>query len=120
MAILSTSTLTKDSVVNAKGEDLGTIKDFVIDTNNGRVAYAVLSFGGLWGLGDKLFAVPMDALTVDTTNERFMTNLRKDQLESAPGFDQNNWPSMSNPTFIDSLYTHYGYEPYSERDLVMA
>lgn len=121
MAILSTSTLMHDNVVNPQGENLGDIKDFMIDTENGRVVYAVLSFGGLLGLGDKLFAIPMDALTVDTNKERFVTDIRKDQLEDAPGFNKDNWPrSATERTFVDRVYSHYGYESYYERDLVAA
>src|SRR6056297_756286 len=120
MAILSTSTLMKDNVVNGKGENLGDIKDFMIDTENGRVVYAVLSFGGLFGIGDKLFAVPVDALRVDTNNERFVTDIRKDQLEDAPGFNKDNWPRTIDRDFVTRVYTHYGYEPYHERDAVLA
>ena len=110
-----------DNVVNPQGENLGDIKDFMIDTENGRIVYAVLSFGGLWGLGDKLFALPMEALTVDTDKERFVTNIRKDQLENAPGFDKDNWPKTTDQrAFVDSIYSHYGYTPYYERDLVTA
>lgn len=121
MAILSTSTLMHDNVVNPQGEGLGDIKDFMIDTDSGRVVYAVLSFGGLWGIGDKLFAIPMDALTVDTQRERFVTNLRKEQLDNAPGFDKDNWPTGTDQReFVDRIYSHYGYEPFYERDLVLA
>lgn len=120
MAILSTSTLQSDNVVNLDGEDLGEIKDFMIDTENGRIVYAVLSFGGLFGIGDKLFALPMDALTVDTENERFVCDIREEQLENAPGFDKNNWPRTSDREFVNRVYTHYGYEPYHERDLAVA
>lgn len=121
MSILSTSTLMHDNVVNPQGESLGDIKDFMIDTENGRVVYAVLSFGGLWGMGDKLFALPMDALRVDTNKERFVTDIRKDQLENAPGFDKDNWPkTAAQRDFVDRVYSHYGYEPYYERDLVTA
>jgi len=110
----------KDNVVNPQGENLGDIKDFMIDTENGRIVYAVLSFGGLFGIGDKLFAVPMDALRVDTGDERFVTDIRKDQLEDAPGFNKDNWPRTIDRDFVTSVYTHYGYEPYYERDAVLA
>src|SRR5262245_1280011 len=63
--VLSADTLTGDKVVNAAGEDLGKIEDFMLDVESGRIRYAVLSFGGVLGLGSKLFAVPPEALTVD-------------------------------------------------------
>ena len=113
--ILSTSTLSGDNVVNPQGENLGDIKDFMVDTDTGEIVYTVLSFGGFLGMGDKLFAVPFEALQLDTKNHRFVLDISKEQLEDAPGFDKNNWPSTPNNEFIDRVYTHYGYEPYTER-----
>lgn len=112
MAILSTSTLTGDNVVNLNGENLGTIKDLMIDTENGRVVYAVLSFGGFLGLGDKLFAIPLEALQLDTANKRFMLDVDKARLEEAPGFDEDNWPKTADRSFIDDVYSHYGLPAY--------
>src|SRR6266545_4609381 len=63
--VMGASTLTGDSVRNPAGEDLGKIEEIMIDVPTGRVAYAVLSFGGFLGLGDKLFAVPWGNLTLD-------------------------------------------------------
>ncbi|MDX1489499.1 MAG: PRC-barrel domain-containing protein [Acidiferrobacterales bacterium] len=114
--ILSTSTLSGNDVINAKGEDLGTIKDFMLDIEDGNVVYAVLSFGGFMGFGDKLFALPWDALEVDEARECFRLNISKDQLKDAPGFNKDNWPSSPNTEFIDRVYTHYGFEPYSQRE----
>lgn len=107
--VLSASTLEGDRVTNMDGEDLGTIEEIMLDINSGKVAYAVLSFGGFLGLGDKLFAVPWEALTVDTENESFILSVNKDQLESAPGFDKNDWPDMTDPAFHQNIYSHYGY-----------
>lgn len=61
--VLSASTLTSDRVVNARGEDIGKIDEIMIDIPTGRIAYAVLSFGGFLGMGDKLFAIPWGRLT---------------------------------------------------------
>ena len=61
---LSTNTLKGDKVVNAAGDDLGKIEDFMFDLDNGRVGYVVISFGGFLGLGDKLFAIPWQALSL--------------------------------------------------------
>jgi len=63
---LSASTLIGNEVRNREGEDLGRIEDFMMDRETGRVAYAVLSFGGFLGVGNKLFAVPWDAFTIDS------------------------------------------------------
>ena len=74
----------------------------------GAHTYAVLSFGCLLGMGDKLFAVPWRALTFDTTNKRFALNVPKDRLKDAPGFDKNNWPSMADKTWATGVHSFYG------------
>lgn len=110
--VLSAKTLTGDKVVNLRGEDLGKIEDFMIDLERGRIAYAVLSFGGFLGLGDKLFAIPWQALTVDTTEKRLVLNVDKELLKQAPGFDKDRWPDMTDPAWGAEIYTYYGYKPY--------
>src|SRR5262245_56820592 len=69
--VMSAGTLTVDGVRNAAGDDLGKIEEIMIDIPSGRVAYAVLSFGGFLGMGNKLFAVPWNALTVDEVEHQF-------------------------------------------------
>jgi sporulation protein YlmC with PRC-barrel domain len=108
---LSASSLRGDSVKNPQGEDIGDIKDIMIDTATGRVEYYVLSFGGFLGMGKKLFAVPPQALQVDTNNECMVLDIPKEKLEKAPGFDEDNWPNTANDnTFRDEVYSYYGYK----------
>ena len=109
--VLSASTLAGDSVRNAAGEDLGKIDEIMIDIPSGRVAYAVLSFGGFLGMGDKLFAVPWNALTVDEDEKCFILNADKQTIENAPGFDKDNWPDMADPSFSREVYSYYKVEP---------
>jgi sporulation protein YlmC with PRC-barrel domain len=108
MAVLSTSSLTGNAVVNLAGEDLGKITDFMLDTDSGEVVYAVLSFGGFLGMGDKLFAVPLEAMRLDTENHRFMIDLDKERLENAPGFDKDHWPRTADHSFEAQVYDYYG------------
>lgn len=112
--VLSSSTITGDKVVNRSGENLGDIKDLMIDVDNGRVAYAVLEFGGLLGLGSKLFAVPLSAMELDTENHRFIFDQSKETLENAPGFDKDNWPNFSDRNWGSTVHSHYGVRPYWE------
>lgn len=112
--VLSSSTISSDRVKNAAGEDLGKIEDLMIDVNTGRVAYAVLSFGGFLKLGNKLFAIPWQALRLDAAKKQFILEIDKAMLEKAPGFDKDNWPDMADPKFGTNLYRHYGYKPYWE------
>ena len=90
--VLAADTLTGDKVVNLQNEDLGKIEHLMIDLGTGRIAYAVLSFGGFLGMGDKLFAIPWSALTVDTLEKRFILKVDKELLKRAPGFDKEQWP----------------------------
>jgi sporulation protein YlmC with PRC-barrel domain len=110
--VLSAGTLKGDTVVNKRGEDLGKIEDIMLDLDAGRVAYAVLSFGGFLGMGDKLFAIPWSALEVDTVQKRVVLDAPKERLEAAPGFDKNNWPNMADRTWGETVYSHYGQRPY--------
>jgi hypothetical protein len=84
----------------------------MIDMASGKVAYAVLSFGGWLGMGDTLFAVPWAALTLDTTNKRFTLDIQKATLKEAPGFDKDRWPSMSDKTWASGVHKFYG-TPYA-------
>jgi hypothetical protein len=108
---MGADTLLGNDVCNKDGEDLGEIKELMIDMATGKVAYAVLSFGSVLGVGDKLFAVPWAALKLDTANKRFTLNVAKATLKDAPGFDKSHWPSMSDRTWAGGVHQFYG-TPY--------
>jgi len=100
-----------ESVYNNKGENLGEIKEIMLDVENAKIAYAVLSFGGFLGIADKLFAVPWDALTLklETLDTRFILDVEKERLESAPGFDKDNWPDMADGgLYASQIRSYYG------------
>jgi len=113
--VLSAGTLAGDRVRNAEGQDLGKIEEIMIDLPTGSVAYAVLSFGGFMGMGDKLFAIPWGALEFDETNHELLLNASKETLESAKGFDKDNWPDMADPSFASLVHEHFGTTPSWER-----
>ncbi len=106
--LMGADTLIGNEVYNQAEEDLGEIKEIMLDTTDGTVRYAVLSFGGVLGIGDKLFAIPWKALTLDTENKRFILNVDKDRLETAPGFDKDNWPNMADQTWESNIHSYYG------------
>ncbi len=112
--LMGANTLDGNDVYNKQDEDLGDIKEIMLDVPTGRVAYAVLSFGGFLGMGDKLFAVPWSALHLDTVNKRFVLDVSKERLQEAPGFDPNAWPDMADPTWIKGVHAYYGVTPYSD------
>jgi sporulation protein YlmC with PRC-barrel domain len=104
-AVLSAGTLTGDPVINETGEHLGQLEEIMLDLDSGRVVYAVISFGGILGLGNKLFAVPWQALRVDTERKAVIVNVSRELLEQAPGFDKDNWPDTSEHTWLYSSTT---------------
>jgi sporulation protein YlmC with PRC-barrel domain len=110
--VLSTTAVIGDSVVNRTGETLGKIEELMLDLETGRVAYAVLSFGGFLGMGEKLFAIPFEALKLDASREHFTLDVNKDKLKNAPGFDKNHPPQASDRTWGAEVYKFYGYKPY--------
>ena len=111
--LMGADTLLGNDVYNRQEEDLGDIKEIMLDMESGRVAYAVLSFGGILTLGEKLFAVPWNALKLDTKNKRFTLDVDKERLEMAPGFDPDRWPDMADETWSREVHSFYGTTPYS-------
>ncbi|HWB82610.1 MAG TPA: PRC-barrel domain-containing protein [Bryobacteraceae bacterium] len=114
--VLSASSLEGDSVRNSAGESLGKVDELMIDIPSGRIAYAVLSFGGFLRMGNKLFAVPWSALKVDQDEKCFILDVDKAVLENAPGFDKDNWPDMADMTWGAEVFRHYGAVPYWEEE----
>jgi len=112
--VLSATTIIGDKVVNPEGEQLGILKELMIDLEGGHIAYAVLSFGGFLGMGDKLFAIPWEALTIDTEEHAFILEVDKEVLKNAPGFDKEHWPDNAQyeAGWLLDIYEYYGYSPY--------
>jgi hypothetical protein len=106
------SHLLGSAVKNPQGKDLGSIKDLVISPEDNRVVYAVLSFGGVLGLGEQFFARPLSALKPAAEAKTFVLEVDPERLRTALEFNQNNWPQMTDPQWITSVYTFYGLQPY--------
>jgi len=112
MRIMKASEIIGRPVHNDRGEHVGEIKDLAVESTNGRVIYAVLSFGGVMGVGDKLFAIPPALLQTPGSGSFVTLKVDKEQLKNARGFDKNNWPNLADQTFATSVYTYYGQTPY--------
>lgn len=86
----------------------------MLDVSAGMIAYAVLSLGGVPGMGERLLALPWQALRRELENRRLILDLPHDKLAKAPSSNKNDWPDMSNPEWGPSIYGYYGYRPYWE------
>jgi sporulation protein YlmC with PRC-barrel domain len=114
--VMAASTLDSDRVLSSDGEEVGKVKDIMLDVESGRIAYMVMSSGGFLGIGDKLLAVPWNALTLDADRKCFVVGLSSERVKNAPGFDKGHWPSMADRTWASSVHQYYGREPYWRDD----
>ncbi|AZG06731.1 PRC-barrel domain containing protein [Pigmentiphaga sp. H8] len=110
--IMAASTLDGNKVYSADDVHVGSIKDIMLDVSAGRIAYAVLSSGGFLGMGDKLVAIPWNALTLDTDRKVFILGVAADVVKQAEGFDKDRWPSFADAGWATELHGRYGTEPY--------
>jgi len=108
--LLPASALMGNDVKNAQGDNLGHVKDIVLDTESNRVTYYVLSFGGIFSMGDKFFAIPPEAMQLNVNDKCFILNVDKERLSKAEGFNKGQWPNMADPKFRSNLYQHYGID----------
>jgi sporulation protein YlmC with PRC-barrel domain len=113
--LLRSKTLFEYQVKSPQGEDLGKIEEVMIDMEIGRVAYAVLSFGGLWGLGSKWVPVPWDAVTLRPDEKVLLLKIEKEKIEKAPNFEAATLPELANRQWGAVIHTYYGYPPYWEK-----
>jgi len=107
------SNLIGTTVKNLQGDNLGKITDLTI--SNDRVTFAVISHGGVLGIGDKLIPVPINALKI-TDNKNAILDISKNKLATAPNYekDSKKWPDFSNRQWTADTYRFYGIQPYWE------
>ena len=107
-SILSVSTLAGYRVRSHRNEDLGTVEEIIIRPSSGRIAYAVLCFGGTYGFGDRLFAVPWALLHLDVDDRVLILNCDYDRLHGAPTFDPDDWPDFADEGWERAVLDFYG------------
>lgn len=110
--VVSASKIIGETVVNRQSEKVGKIDELVIDAKKNSVLYAVLSFGGFMGMGNKLFAMPWEAFEFSTTENKLILNVDKEKLKAAPGFEKGDkWPDFKDKLWGESIYNYYNYTP---------
>ncbi len=95
------------TVYNGSAEKLGSIYNFMVDKHSGKVEYAVLQFGGLFGLGSDYYPLPWDVLTYDTEQGGYVVNLDKSVIEGAPHYANGREPAFDQ-TYGRQVYDYYG------------
>jgi hypothetical protein len=110
-ALLSASKLNGNDVYDQKGEKLGSIRDIMLDMHTGKMCYAVLSFGALLSMGEKLFAVPWGVLALDAVSKHLRLAVDLERLRNAPGFSEDQWPDMADSSWADRIHSYYRGQP---------
>jgi sporulation protein YlmC with PRC-barrel domain len=109
--LISSEDVEGTNVYGTGGKKIGEVDHLLIDKVSGRVAYAVISFGGLLGLGHSHYPVPWSALKYDTKLGGYVTGITKQQLRDAPAFSGDAWGNRNVETRI---HKHYGASYYWE------
>jgi hypothetical protein len=109
--LISADKVQGTSVYNAQGDKLGTVDKLMIDKVRGNVEYAVMSFGGFLGMGEKRHPLPWDSLDYSTDQGGYVVNMSKTQLENAPAYDVDDESWLSSNDQRDSIYSYYGVTP---------
>ena len=99
-------------IYNRAGENLGSVQDIMIDKMNGKVAYAVVGFGGFLGIGDRHYPLPWETLTYDPGMGGFVVDLDKRTLEGAPSYSDTETVQWEDPAWGRRVYDYYGARPY--------
>jgi hypothetical protein len=100
------------AVYNRQNERLGTVLNFMVDKASGRVAYAVMSFGGFLGMGESYHPLPWRMLTYDMAKGGFVVDLDPSRLKKAPTYTSANVPNWSDRTYGTRIDEYYGMSPY--------
>ena len=104
--VLTASSIIGDKVENTQGEDLGDIKDIMVNLQNGSIEYVVLSYGGILGIGSKYYAIPFSSLKLNPSRQIFILDKDLEQIKNAPGFDKDHWPETNS--HYNDVNTYWG------------
>ncbi|MBV9735943.1 MAG: PRC-barrel domain-containing protein [Acidisphaera sp.] len=111
-SLIAGSKVSSTSVYNAQGESLGSIEDVMIDKRSGRIAYAVLNFGGFLGIGGRHHPLPWSTLKYDTSLGGYVVNLDRRTLEGAPSYASDQDVRWEDQQWGRSVHDYYKAEPY--------
>ncbi len=110
--VASIVSMAKSQVTNEQGDNLGRAEDIMVDLETGKIAFAVISTGGMIGREPRLYAIPWEALKISLHDKKLILNVTKESLQSAPSFHRNAWPDLSDLGWLRDVYAYYGIQPY--------
>jgi hypothetical protein len=110
--LISADKVEGTSVKNRKGESLGSIDTIMVDKFSGKVAYAVMSFGGFLGIGDRYHPLPWGVLRYDPDESAYVVDIDKTTLEKAPSLARDEYPTMQDRAWGERVYRYYNVPPY--------
>ena len=113
-SLISSDKVEGTAVYDRRGEKLGSIHSVMIDKISGKVAYAVMSFGGFLGMGDSYHPLPWHVLTYDTGQGGYVVDLDRNKLEGAPTYGTSETPNWSDRRWGQQVHDYYGSRPYWE------
>jgi hypothetical protein len=96
--LIASDKVSGTAVYDRFGENIGTIQNFMVNKRSGKVAYAIMSFGGFFGIGESYFPLPWESLTYNTDLGGYVVDIDKDSLRDAPTYREEDDP------FLDPAY----------------
>ena len=115
-ALIMTSRVTGAAVYNRAGERIGHVQDLSVQKVSGHVVYAIMSFGGFLGIGERLHPLPWSMLEYDTDKLGYVVSLDKSVLEKAPSLTREELEDLGAGdawrTRLFDYYGPYGAVPY--------
>jgi hypothetical protein len=111
-SLISASKVNGTAVYNTGGESIGKIYDVMLDKVSGKVAYAVMSFGGFLGMGDSYHPLPWPLLKYDTGMGGYVVNLSKEKLQGAPNYATGAEPMWGDRAYDKKVYGYYNTPPF--------
>jgi sporulation protein YlmC with PRC-barrel domain len=100
------------TVYDTAGEKLGSVEDVMLDKVSGRIAYAVLSFGGFLGIGDRYYPLPWEKLRYDTNRSGYVVDVDRSLIEGAPSYADDEPATWSDRAWGDRVSNYYGARPF--------
>tara|TARA_B100000683_G_C12208997_1_gene439927 strand:+ start:216 stop:587 length:372 start_codon:yes stop_codon:yes gene_type:complete len=110
--LISSHKVEGTSVYNAEGDQLGTVDSLMVNKTTGKVAYAVMSFGGFLGIGEKYHPLPWEVLHYDPRKDGYVVHLSREQLHDAPVIARHEEHRLDDRGYEDAIHRHYGVTPY--------